>query len=67
MIVGSVAFMLADVVVAVEAIAPVAARFDRIVAGGHPVFAIEMLRDGGIAGLVILKMHTNSPLSRAQG
>ena len=66
MVIGAVAIVLADVVVAIEAIALVALRADGVRAATGPVSAANVMWYGGIASVVMFEMHSDTPGSVGQ-
>jgi hypothetical protein len=54
----AIAVVLADVIVTIESIALVALCADGLRANRRRIAAVYMMRNGGLARLVMLKMHT---------
>ncbi|ABF42917.1 hypothetical protein Acid345_3917 [Candidatus Koribacter versatilis Ellin345] len=63
MVVVAVAIVLANVVIAIKAIALVTLGADGIGADARPVAAVNMVRDWGIATVMMLEMHTDTPIN----
>ncbi len=61
MFVDAVAVVLADVVVAEEAIAFIALGADGIPANGGPVTAMDVVGNCGVAIVRVLEVHTDTP------
>jgi len=66
MFVGAVAVMFADVIVAIKLIALVALCPDGVGANADPISTVHVMRHGGVAGVMMLEVHTNTPVSWAE-